>query len=102
MYAMDEGDEMRRQVEERVQQRLHLSMGMSNDWEVAVRCGASQVRIGRLIFGSGSVDKQHDVLQMSCIKDSDKHETVAASETHLNVLVNHQRSNKGNGWMKKC
>ena len=91
MYAMDEGDEMRRQVEERVQQRLHLSMGMSNDWEVAVRCGAGQVRIGRLIFGSGSVDKQHDALQMSSIKDSDKHETVAASETHLNVLVN-QRS----------
>jgi PLP dependent protein len=55
-------NEMRRQVEERLQQRLQLSMGMSNDWEVAVRCGASQVRMGRLIFGSGSVDKEHDAL----------------------------------------
>ena len=55
-------NEMRKQVEERLQRRIQLSMGMSNDWEVAVSCGASQVRIGRLIFGSGSVEKEHDVL----------------------------------------
>lgn len=32
----------------------HLSMGMSDDLEVAVEEGATMVRIGRAIFGSGS------------------------------------------------
>ena len=29
----------------------HLSMGMSNDFEVAIEEGATMVRIGRAIFG---------------------------------------------------
>jgi PLP dependent protein len=29
----------------------HLSMGMSDDWEKAVECGSTMIRIGRGIFG---------------------------------------------------
>jgi PLP dependent protein len=31
-----------------------LSMGMSNDFEVAIECGANVVRIGRALFGEGA------------------------------------------------
>jgi uncharacterized pyridoxal phosphate-containing UPF0001 family protein len=30
----------------------HLSMGMSADFESAIRCGATEVRVGTAIFGS--------------------------------------------------
>ena len=30
---------------------LELSMGMSQDWESAVRCGSDEVRVGSTIFG---------------------------------------------------
>ena len=30
---------------------LELSMGMSGDWESAVRCGSNEIRIGSTIFG---------------------------------------------------
>jgi uncharacterized pyridoxal phosphate-containing UPF0001 family protein len=33
----------------------HLSMGMSNDYEVAIEEGATMVRIGRAIFGERQV-----------------------------------------------
>jgi PLP dependent protein len=29
-------------------------MGMSNDFEVAIECGANVVRIGRALFGEGA------------------------------------------------
>ena len=32
-------------------QLVHLSMGMTNDFEVAIEEGATLVRIGRAIFG---------------------------------------------------
>ncbi len=45
-------DEVRRTV---ATDRFNLlSMGMSNDYEVAVECGANVVRVGRAIFGDGS------------------------------------------------
>ena len=28
-----------------------LSMGMSNDYKIAIRCGATHIRIGTQIFG---------------------------------------------------
>ena len=31
-----------------------LSMGMSNDYDIAIQCGATHIRIGTLIFGSRS------------------------------------------------
>jgi hypothetical protein len=31
-----------------------LSMGMSNDFEVAVECGANLVRVGTALFGDGA------------------------------------------------
>jgi hypothetical protein len=37
----------------------HLSMGMSNDYEVAVEEGATIVRIGRAIFGQRTSQKGH-------------------------------------------
>jgi uncharacterized pyridoxal phosphate-containing UPF0001 family protein len=33
----------------------HLSMGMSDDFEIAVEEGATYVRVGRAIFGSRQV-----------------------------------------------
>ncbi|MEE2912950.1 MAG: YggS family pyridoxal phosphate-dependent enzyme [Planctomycetota bacterium] len=35
-----------------------LSMGMSNDFEVAIECGANIVRIGTALFGEGKEDKK--------------------------------------------
>ena len=29
----------------------YLSMGMSNDFELALMCGATHIRVGTLIFG---------------------------------------------------
>lgn len=31
---------------------LHLSMGMSNDYELAIKEGATFIRIGTLLFGN--------------------------------------------------
>jgi PLP dependent protein len=31
-----------------------LSMGMSNDFEVAIECGSNMVRVGSAIFGAGA------------------------------------------------
>ena len=53
-------NEMRRVVEGRLQRKLQLSMGMSHDWGMAVRHGASQVRIGTLIFGDRPANKHLD------------------------------------------
>jgi pyridoxal phosphate enzyme (YggS family) len=30
----------------------HLSMGMTNDYKLAIECGSSMIRVGRRIFGS--------------------------------------------------
>ncbi|MER2519336.1 MAG: YggS family pyridoxal phosphate-dependent enzyme [Bdellovibrionales bacterium] len=35
----------------------HLSMGMSGDFEQAIRCGATEVRIGTALFGERSVQR---------------------------------------------
>jgi hypothetical protein len=35
-----------------------LSMGMSNDFEIAVECGANLVRVGTAIFGAPSKDAE--------------------------------------------
>ena len=35
-----------------------LSMGMSNDFEVAVECGANVVRIGTAFFGENTVPQK--------------------------------------------
>jgi uncharacterized pyridoxal phosphate-containing UPF0001 family protein len=35
---------------------LHLSMGMTDDFEVAIEEGATMVRIGGAIFGSGACE----------------------------------------------
>ena len=31
-----------------------LSMGMTQDWEEAVKCGSTMIRLGRAVFGTGS------------------------------------------------
>jgi len=35
----------------------HLSMGMSNDFEMAIEEGATMVRVGTLLFGGKVVDE---------------------------------------------
>ena len=35
-----------------------LSMGMSNDFEVAIECGANIVRVGTALFGEQTVSKE--------------------------------------------
>ncbi len=37
-----------------------LSMGMSEDFEIAIECGANLVRIGSAIFGEARADSGHD------------------------------------------
>jgi hypothetical protein len=39
----------------------HLSMGMSNDFELAIAEGATMVRIGSLLFGGKSFDHEEAV-----------------------------------------
>lgn len=66
LAAKDEGDnpdfrkllEVRSEIckEENLEQsRVELSMGMSNDFEEAIRLGSTNVRVGSSIFGSRSV-----------------------------------------------
>lgn len=43
--------EMRDRCASLVDHALELSMGMSNDFELAIRCGSSSVRVGSAIFG---------------------------------------------------
>ena len=43
--------ELKQEAEDRGFQLLHLSMGMSNDFEIAIEEGATLVRIGTAIFG---------------------------------------------------
>ena len=53
--AVVEGDalrELRDEIESTLKIRLpHLSMGMTDDFEVAIEEGATLVRVGRAIFG---------------------------------------------------
>ncbi|MEE8507914.1 MAG: alanine racemase, partial [Myxococcota bacterium] len=37
-----------------------LSMGMSNDFEVAIECGANIVRVGSAIFGEEATERRSD------------------------------------------
>jgi len=39
------------ELEQRLGWKLERSYGMSDDFELAIRCGATQVRIGRALFG---------------------------------------------------
>ena len=40
------------EIRDRIDKRLKLSMGMSNDYELAIESGSNMVRIGSSIFGS--------------------------------------------------
>ncbi|MCL2236307.1 MAG: alanine racemase, partial [Defluviitaleaceae bacterium] len=61
MGPVDATDSMRRGYFEKmvelreglnkITQARYLSMGMSNDYELAIECGANIVRVGRGIFG---------------------------------------------------
>ena len=43
---------MRARYEGRAQAQIEiLSMGMSEDYAIAVACGANEVRLGRILFG---------------------------------------------------
>ena len=42
---------IKKQIDERYNIKLELSMGMSNDYTTAIKCGATMVRIGTNLFG---------------------------------------------------
>ena len=42
---------------------LELSMGMSQDWENAVRCGSDEVRVGSTIFGERPSRKDAKIVE---------------------------------------
>ena len=42
---------IKKQIDERYNIKLELSMGMSNDYTTAIKCGATIVRIGTSLFG---------------------------------------------------
>ena len=42
---------------------LELSMGMSGDWESAVRCGSDEVRVGSTIFGERPSRKDAKIVE---------------------------------------
>lgn len=44
--------ELKQKVESQIDQKLELSMGMSNDYKQAIRQGSSNVRVGSAIFGA--------------------------------------------------
>ena len=43
------------------EQDLELSMGMSEDFESAVRCGSNEVRVGSTIFGQRPAKKDAQI-----------------------------------------
>ncbi len=45
------------------QEELELSMGMSEDFESAIRCGSSEVRVGSTIFGERPAKKDAKVIE---------------------------------------
>jgi pyridoxal phosphate enzyme (YggS family) len=49
--AFGELAELRENWQQRIGSRLHLSMGMSDDMEEAIRAGSDQVRVGTALFG---------------------------------------------------
>ena len=44
-------------------EELELSMGMSGDWESAVRCGSDEVRVGSMIFGERPSRKDAKIVE---------------------------------------
>ena len=44
-------------------QELELSMGMSEDFESAIRCGSSEVRVGSTIFGERPAKKDAKIME---------------------------------------
>ena len=44
-------------------QELELSMGMSEDFESAIRCGSSEVRVGSTIFGERPAKKNAKIME---------------------------------------
>ena len=42
------------------ERELELSMGMSNDFEEAIRMGSTNIRVGSSIFGARNYNKPND------------------------------------------
>jgi len=40
-------------------QQMQLSMGMSDDYKIAIASGATMVRLGRILFGEREIDKEN-------------------------------------------
>ena len=55
-------NEMKNRLEERLQRKIQLSMGMSGDWQAAIKHGSTQVRIGTAILGNRTLKKNSSLL----------------------------------------
>ena len=56
-------DQVARELESGEGESLELSMGMSGDWESAVRCGSDEVRVGSTIFGQRPSRKDAKIVE---------------------------------------
>ncbi len=56
-------DQVVRELELGEGESLELSMGMSGDWESAVRCGSDEVRVGSTIFGERPSRKDAKIVE---------------------------------------
>ena len=56
-------DQVVRELELGEGELLELSMGMSGDWESAVRCGSNEVRVGSTIFGERPSRKDAKIVE---------------------------------------
>ena len=56
-------DQVVRELGEGEGEELELSMGMSGDWESAVRCGSDEVRVGSTIFGERPSRKDAKIVE---------------------------------------
>ena len=56
-------DQVVRELELGEGEVLELSMGMSGDWESAVRCGSDEVRVGSTIFGERPSRKDAKIVE---------------------------------------
>ena len=92
--------EIKKKTKQCLQQWLQSSIEMSSDWMMVAICTTSQVRIGRLTFGSGSVDKQHDVLWIHIIHQI-LSQTIAISCTNIQCTCQSSIKTKRNVQLRK-
>ena len=65
-------DEVAKELDLGEGEKLDLSMGMSEDFESAIRCGSDEVRVGSTIFGERTPKKDAKVSEDAAQEDGGK------------------------------